>query len=61
MFSRKAIPASKTASPPMPAPREAQVPPPYGIVSVSPVFKRTCSIGTPTASAAICAKIPSAP
>ncbi len=45
----------------MPAPREAQVPPPYGVVPVSPVITRTLSMLTPTASAAICAKMPSVP
>ena len=31
MFSSSALPASSVASPPMPAPRLAQVPPPYGV------------------------------
>ena len=45
----------------MPAPREAQVPPPYGVTPVSPVMTRTFSMETPTALAAICAKMASVP
>ena len=61
MFERSALPDCSTASPPMPAPREAQVPPPYGVVLVSPVMTLTLSMVTPTAVAAIWAKMASVP
>ena len=45
----------------MPAARDAQVPPPYGVLSVSPVMTRTRSIGTPNDEATHCAMTDSAP
>ena len=43
------------------APREAQVAPPDGVVSVSPVMTRMLSSGMPSAEAATCAMIVSVP
>src|SRR5258707_10331234 len=45
----------------MPAPRDAHVPPPYGVTPVSPVITLILSRVTPTALAAICAKMASVP
>ena len=53
--------AFKTASPPIPAPLEAHVPPPYGVASVSPNVTLTVSIDTPNWSAAICFIMASVP
>src|SRR5882672_11434878 len=61
MFLFSASPAWSTASPPIPAAREAQVPPPYGTLSVSPVSTFTQLIYTPSAVAAICAMMVSVP
>ncbi len=55
VLSRSAQAACHAASPPMPAPRDAQVPPPYGVASVSPSMTRTRAGATPSAVATICA------
>jgi len=54
-LARSALPACQAASPPMPAAPRGPGAAAIGVLSVSPVMTRTCSIGTPKAEAATCA------
>ena len=53
--------AVSTASPAMVSPREAKVPPPTAVISVSPPATRTASSGTSSSSATSCASAVSTP
>ena len=61
MFRLSIVPACSAASPPMAVPREAQAPPPYGEIALSPPVTLTCPMDKPTLSATIWATLVNVP